>query len=253
MGGALYHKVKGGTGAIIQALADQLDEKQVLLNKKVTSIHPKKDSVAVYTQYGDAIEADCVIVAIPPKVAAHQMLLPLEPEVEQIMKHTHTWMGESSKFTVFTDQDYWKCQNLSGFVFSNYDLIREMQDHSTKDTFGFTGFLQPTTGQMHSSEDRRRQAIREIESLMDIPEAHILGYEDFLWGTHFSDEVNGNYNAHLMPHQNNGHNIYQQAHCNGRVVFAGAETSAINPGYMEGAVISAYRAISLVNKGFNQA
>ena len=60
------------------------------------------------------------------------------------------------------------------------------------------------------------------------------------------DQQRKNYNTDLLPHQNNGHPFYLQPHFNHHLFFAGAETSPMNPGYMEGAVRSAYHAVHLM-------
>ncbi len=48
------------------------------------------------------------------------------------------------------------------------------------------------------------------------------------------------YDDHILPHQHNGHPAYQNAYNEGRLYLAGSETATQFPGYMEGAVRSAY-------------
>ena len=47
------------------------------------------------------------------------------------------------------------------------------------------------------------------------------------------------YQNHVLPHQYNGHAIYQEAYMQGKLWIAGTETSTAFPGYMEGAIRSA--------------
>lgn len=253
MNAAVYHKVEGGTGTIIEALSDQLDNDQVQLNKKVKSIIFSEDSVKIVIRDGTTIDASKVVIAVPPKLVAEQ--IDIEPVLDQdeIMASTHTWMAESSKFAVLLDKDYWRTNNLSGFVFSNYGLIREMQDHSTEDgkSFGLLGFLQPNQGLTTDATKRKQLIFEELHQLFGIEENSIIGYDDFLWNRHFADDRNQNINASLMAHQNNGHSIYLSSHYQNRLFFAGAETSPTNPGYMEGAVSSANRAIELLEKSMS--
>jgi len=166
------------------------------------------------------------------------------------MQSTHTWMGDSAKFTVLLDGDYWRTNNLSGFVYSNYGLIREVQDHSAGDgaSFGLLGFIQPMGALTYNFEKRKQVVFQELKELFGIHEENILAYDDFLWGEYFVDEQHKNYNTDLIPHQNNGHSYYLQPHFDNHLFFAGAETSPTNPGYMEGAVSSAYRAVRLLLK-----
>ncbi len=247
--GAIYHKIKNGTGAIIQALSDHFGADRILLNKTVIALVYQNDYFTLTIDDGSIITGAKVIITVPPNVIAHQIRI--SPKLDnQLMQLTHTWMGDSAKFTVLLDRDYWKTNNLSGFVSSNYGLICEMQDHSAHDgkSFGLVGFIRPTGELIRNFESRKKVVARELKELFGIHEDHILAYDDFLWGEYFVDEKHKNYNTNLLPHQNNGHSFYLQSHFDGRLFFAGAETSPFNPGYMEGAVISAYRAASLLLK-----
>ena len=48
------------------------------------------------------------------------------------------------------------------------------------------------------------------------------------------------YEKYVLPHQNNGHPVFQQSFLEHRLFVAGSETAASFPGYMDGAVRSAY-------------
>lgn len=248
MNGAIYHKVEGGTGAIIQALSQKLNADRVLLNKKVVEMVYQDGQISLTMEDGSVIKGNKVIIAVPPKAIVTQIKISPQLDIHQVMQSTHTWMGESSKFTVLLDKDYWRIKKLSGFVFSNYGLIREMQDHSSEDgkSFGLLGFMQPTAELISDFQKRKQAFIQELIELFDLKAENVLAYEDFLWGENFSDDRNQNYNANLAPHQNNGHEVYHQAHFDQCLLFAGAECSATNPGYMEGAVKSAYQAVKLL-------
>jgi monoamine oxidase len=248
MNGALYHKIKGGTGAIIQALADHFSAEDIRLNTKVVGLDYQSESIKLTTADGLIMDANQVIITIPPKMIAERMNITPALDNPHVLQSTHTWMGESSKFTVLLDKDYWRINNLSGFVYSNYGLIREMQDHQTTDgkSFGLLGFIQPTSELVDDFDKRKHAVVQELMELFNIDEENVLAYDDFLWGQYFVDAAHQNYNTHLASHQNNGHALYQISHFGGRLFFAGAETSSNNPGYMEGAVSSAYRAVHLL-------
>jgi monoamine oxidase len=249
MSGAIYHKVENGTGAIIQALSDQLDADRVLLNKKVVALTYQNKVITLTMDDGSIIEGTKVIITVPPKVIADQINITPQLKNDQLMQSTHTWMGDSAKFTVLLDRDYWRTNNLSGFVYSNYGLIREMQDHNTPDgkSFGLLGFIQPMGALVIDFEKRKQLVFQELKELFGIHKENILAYDDFLWGEYFIDGQHQNFNTNLTPHQNNGHSFYLQSHFDDHLFFAGAETSPTNPGYMEGAVKSAYRAVSLLS------
>lgn len=249
MNGAVYHKIKGGTGAIIRELENHVGTAAILLNTKVEAINATDIGITIKAANGSIFSAKSVIVTVPPKsLASHIEITPALTN-HDIMESTHTWMGDSAKFTAWFDQDYWRKSKHSGFLFSNYGLIREMQDHSS-DAFGFglVGFIQPTSDLINDFEKRRKAAILEFTEIFNIREENVLAYDDFIWGDYFQDVKGRNHNVGLMPHQNNGHPIYLSAHLDHRLFFAGAETSPTNPGYMEGAVKSAFRAVNLLLK-----
>jgi monoamine oxidase len=250
MNGASYHKVKGGTSSIIQALADQLDADRILLNKKVVAITYENKCIVLTIDDGSIIRGSKVIITVPPKAIAHQIHINPPLDNQHFMKSTHTWMADAAKFTVLLDRDYWRSHKLSGFAYSNYGLIREIQDHSAPNgtSFGLLGFIQPMGELVNNFKKRKQVAFQELKELFGIEEAHILAYDDFLWGEYYVDEQQQNFNTDLVPHQNNGHAFYLQSHFDNHLFFAGAETSPSNPGYMEGAVKSAYRAVSLLLK-----
>ncbi len=249
MQGAVYHKVQGGTGVIIQALADRVGDLNINTNSIVNEIDFSEDQCIITAKDGRTFEAECVILAVPPKVISEHITFSPSLGIEEILKSTHTWMGESTKFTVLFDQDYWRQRGLSGFVYSNYGLIREMQDHSTPEEqiFALLGFLQPINDLLLDFDKRRQKVIQELMELFDIKNENILAYDDCLWVEYFSNKMGISFNRALAPHQNNGHTEFLKAHFDGRLIFAGAETSPVNPGYMEGAVRSAHRAVALLN------
>ena len=182
--GAIYHKVKGGTGAIIQALANQMEAERILLNQKVRELVYENEAITVSMDDGSTIKATKVIITVPPKAIADQIKITPTLNNHHLMQATHTWMGDSAKFTVVLDADYWRTHNLSGFVYSNYGLIREVQDHSADDGswFGLLGFIQPMGGLVDSFEERKQVVFQELKELFGIHAKNILAYDDFLWG-----------------------------------------------------------------------
>jgi len=248
--GATYHKVIGGTGTIVQALADHLDAERILLNNKVVDLVHQNECITLTMDDGSIMKGAKVIITVPPKVIADHINITPQLDNFHVMQSTHTWMGDSAKFTVLLDEDYWRANNLSGFVYSNHGLIREIQDHSADDgeSFGLLGFIMPV-GALTSNFEKRKEAVfQELNELFGILEKNILAYDDFLWGEYFVDKQQNNYNKDLMPHQNNGHSFYLKSHFDDKLFFAGAETSGSNPGYMEAAVSSAYRAVRMLLK-----
>ena len=53
-----------------------------------------------------------------------------------------------------------------------------------------------------------------------------------------------------MPHQNNGHEVYQKAYLHNRLFIAGTETAQNFGGYMEGSVRSAQVVVNEILKQY---
>ena len=64
-----------------------------------------------------------------------------------------------------------------------------------------------------------------------------LTYEETVWRN--EPFTFSSYDTHVLPHQNNGHAVFQQPYLNGQLFIAGAESAQRHPGYMDGAVASA--------------
>jgi monoamine oxidase len=89
-----------------------------------------------------------------------------------------------------------------------------------------------------SREERRQMVLRQLRKFYsDAAENNLISYHEAVW----RDEAftYSNYDEHVLPHQHNGHELFSGSYFDGRLHLAGAETSRLHPGYMEGAVKSA--------------
>lgn len=248
MNGTIYHKVEGGTSRIIEVLENKIGKANIKLDAKVKALNFREDDVVITLSDGHEFLTDKVILALPPKSINEEVEFLPDLGAKNLLESTHTWMGESSKFSVAMDDDYWRKKGLSGFIYSNYGLIREAQDHSSSDgsTFGLVGFLSVDDELKEDFEKRKQLVIAELNDLLGIQGENILAYDDCLWGKSFTTKNGDNYNQDLMAHQFNGHSFYLKSYYDNRLLFIGAETSSTHPGYMEGAVRSARRVLGFI-------
>ena len=157
--------------------------------------------------------------------------------VTQIGKQTHTWMGESIKISLTYSNPFWR-KNASGTIVSNVGPIHEMYDHSNYEDnhFGLKGFLNGSYFSMTKME-RLDLIMNQLEKYYGVSVRNFITYEETVWRNEiftFSD-----YETHILPHQNNGHLIFQQSFLDGKLWIAGSETASKFSGYMDGAVRSA--------------
>jgi monoamine oxidase len=64
-----------------------------------------------------------------------------------------------------------------------------------------------------------------------------IDYKELVWAK--EKYTFAPYKEHVLPHQHNGHPLFQNSYLKGRLYVGGSETASQFPGYMEGAVQSA--------------
>ena len=80
--------------------------------------------------------ARMVVTTIPPQLLANTVTFspPLSDNVMEIMKNTHTWMGEATKGAVTYSTPFWRDKELAGALYSNSGPFIQMYDQSGHDS-----------------------------------------------------------------------------------------------------------------------
>jgi len=245
-GGQEYHKVVAGTIEIIEALKNLIDPKNIEVNSKVVTIHDQKNFIEVITDNNQIFKARNVVVTIPPKLLAStvQFIPKLSESVNNLRLKTHTWMADSIKFSIEYKKPFWRQKGLAGYALSNVGVVREIQDHvnENENLFGLVGFLQLSPKQYHwTKTERKDNVVKDLIRLLGAEAANYIDYEDKIWANEYLTSTGLAVNDGLYAHQFNGNSGIITPEMNNKLFFAGAETSIVNPGYMEGAVKSAFR------------
>lgn len=246
-GGEPSYRIKGGTDRIITALQGTLDEKQMICSSPVEAIREISEGLEVYTP-GETYRAKMVISTLPPRLLASLVTFspPLPDELITLAGQTHTWMSESIKIGFTYDEAFWLKPGSSGTLFSNAGPITEFYDHSLDGRYGLVGFMHDS---FHSEmPDRRKElALAQLTRFYGEPATRYKSYHECVWSQ--EKHTHSPHKNFIVPHQNNGHPIFRQSFMNGRLILSGTETAASHPGYMEGAVASAERAVEEVVGG----
>lgn len=232
-------RIKNGTNSIIQALANNLNQEQISLNTIVSSISETEDHLRLHTNQ-QTLKAKIVVSTLPPFLFLNTIdVQPKLPEtLTSIMTQTHTWMGDSIKVSLSFAEPFWRTNHWSGTIFSNVGPIPEMYDHADfeDNKFALKGFL---NGAYYSVSKAERLALvlNQLRKYYGTKVDEYLHYEEKVWRQEpFTFTP---YQSHILPHQNNGNPIYQQAFLNNKLYVAGSETASQFPGYMDGAIRSA--------------
>ena len=235
------YRIAGGTDSLISALADHLDKNQILLDQPVTSIQ-KNDTVLDIETDSDRFKADIIISTLPPKLLVTNIHFSpsLPDELTDIAAQAHTWMAEAIKVALTFEEPFWRNPESSGTIFSNVGPVDEMYDHSGNNHFALKGFMNGAYYSV-SREKRKQLVIQQLRRFYDEKMDTYRSYRERVWKKEtftYSD-----YDQHIIPHQHNGHPIFQNVFLDKRLLVAGAETASEFPGYMDGAVESAKRAV----------
>ena len=232
-------RVQGGTEQIINALSNHVNDSDILLDQTVSKIISDESGLNIRTS-DYTIESQLVVSTLPPNLLAKSIdCSPTLPSnLLELAQTTHTWMGESIKIALTYEEPFWRNKNLSGTIMSNVGPIGEMYDHSNfEDSFyALKGFFSSNYFSV-SRDERLAMIMKQLKKYFGSKAEKYLNYEEVVWRNEpFSFAP---YSSHVLPHQNNGHQLYQQSYMDGKLIIGGTETSTSYPGYMEGAVHSA--------------
>lgn len=234
------YRIKGGTSTLIKKLESLIPAEAIHLSSKVNAVSKEGNEMIVQCE-NESFQSQKVVSTLPPYLL--NQTIDISPELPSpttsIMNETHTWMGESIKIGLYFKEPFWRDEKLSGTIFSNVGPIPEFYDHSNfeDNLFALKGFLNGSYYSV-SKEERLDIILKQLRKYYGKLVDEFIDYEETVWSQErftFSP-----YQGHILPHQHNGHPIFQKLHHDGQFFIAGSETSSHFPGYMNGAVASAY-------------
>ena len=137
--------LKGGFGALISAISDNIPHERKRLNAEIISLTNKTNQVSAALVSGEEITADQVVLALPPRLAAQINLSPRLPNSTlKSMQNIATWMAGEAKAIAVYDRPFWRDAGLSGDAMSRHGPMVEIRDASPDQggpyaLFGFIG------------------------------------------------------------------------------------------------------------------
>jgi monoamine oxidase len=189
------------------------------------------------------------VMALPPRLALDNLAFTpdLPAEVEDVLRHTPTWMATALKCVAVYEEPFWREAGLSGLAYSSGGPLREVHDAGNDDgsLAALWGFLSPLHEFRDLGFDERRELVFEQLGRLFGPAAtDPLRYLERDWSgdPYTNDEVFW-VPRDLLPY---GHPVFSEPLFGGRLVWAGSETSDEGGGHMEGAVASGERAARLI-------
>ena len=238
-------RLEGGMSDLTEALLDRLPQARKQANAHVVALEHTRSGIRISLADGNAIEADRVVLAMPPRIAADLTFSPALPQATvQAMRSVATWMAGQAKAVAVYDRAFWREAGLSGDAMSRRGPMVEIHDASPAEggpfaLFGFIG----VPPQARADAQTLRQAIvaqfvRLFGSDADQPRAVFLKDWAFdpLTATPADASPQYSHPSYGMP--SSLENLWD-----GRVVFAGTEVAKGYGGYIEGALEAAEAAL----------
>jgi len=240
-GGAQEHRVVGGTHLISERMAAELGER-VRLNTVVRDIAQDDDGVVV-TFEGGQVSGSHVVVAVPTTLASRFRYSPPLPSARDALTQQMP-AGSVIKYHVAYSTPFWREDGLSGFVLGLDSAFGVVLDNSPNDAscgvlVGFIEGAHARTAAEQTADERRAAVIAQLVEYFGPQAAEPIEVIEQDWMA--EEFTRGCYGGRL------GAGVWTQygralAAPVGRIHWAGAETSDVWNGYMDGAIRSGRRA-----------
>ena len=244
------YRIVGGTEELIQKMGQKLNHTQILLAKAIKKIEINGSDLIVSTE-DESFEADFIINTIPPCLFAETVEVGqlLDLSLLDLMKSTHTWMGDSIKIAIRYEKPFWKVNESSGTIFSNVGPATEMYDQSdvTNEVHALVGFMNGAYFSL-TSEKRKEMLVNQLVSYYGSEAKEFVTYDEAVWKN--EKYTFHEYGNHVLPKQHCGHPAYQKAHMDGRFYLVGAEIGQVAHGHMEAVLASAKNTVELIADSF---
>jgi monoamine oxidase len=244
-GGAQQDRLEGGAQTLALGLAASLGER-LLLGSAVERIEQSEAGVRVLTA-GHEVQAQRVIVAVPPAIAARIELDPPPPPLRRELGE-RLQPGALTKCVALYAEPFWRADGLSGEAVTDAGPVTLTFDCSPRDgssgvMLGFVGGPEARELAAMAPSERRVAVLACFERLYGPRAAEPLDYAEQAWAT--EPWSGGGPTSNFAP---GGWTACGPALREplGRIHWAGTETATVWSGYMEGALQAGDRAATEV-------
>lgn len=241
-------RIVGGFGALIDAMATPIPQHQWRLNAHVTHLSQTPNGINATLSDGTKIEADHVILALPPRMAANITFTPSLPEnAMQAMQNVSTWMAGQAKATAVYDTPFWRNDVLSGDAQSRCGPMVEIHDASpaSEDCFALFGFIGVPAQARRDEQALRQHLVAQLTRLFGpkAAEPTQLFVKDWALDPHTATQDDL---APLFAHPHYGLPRSMTGLWNDKLHFAGTEVAPEFGGYIEGALEAAENVLTAI-------
>lgn len=237
--------IHGGAGQIPPLIAAELEGK-LRLGEPALRIYQDDEGVEVETAKG-RYRGKFVIVAMPPHLSGRILYTPALPSIRQQLTQ-RVPMGSCAKVHVSYSHPFWRDKGLAGIALGNCQTIELCADSSDPET-GLGLMVAFVAGDRYKdwralSDVQRRSAILADLALYFGEEALSPStYDEMDWPS--EPWTGGGYAAFMPPGvwTSFGPALTEPI---GRIYWAGTEMAEVWPGFFEGAIRTAEKAVSAI-------
>lgn len=240
-GGAQESRLRGGSQLLSLRVAKELGAR-VVLGAAVSRLAQSGGRVIATTAKG-TFRARHAIVAVPPALAGQIAYEPgLSALHAQLLQRVP--MGTVIKCEVIYDTPFWRADGLAGYTNADIDPVRLTFDNTPAGSKRgvLAAFVEGRRARLwtrRSAAARKRAVLANLTAFYGPRAARPVRYLEHPW----TDDpwTRGCYGGFMAPGVMVDYGA-QLRRAEGRIHFAGTETSEYWPGYMDGAVRSGERA-----------
>ena len=242
-------RIRGGIGALVEALAAGLPQERIRTGMQVTAAQLREDEIFLNVRGAADVAARHMLFALPPRLIEQTIRFTpeLPADVRARWRGTPTWMAPHAKFLATYPRPFWRQAGLSGTAQSLAGPMTEIHDASRAANgegaalFGFLGVPAPVRAKAGEAA-MRHHCLAQLARLFG-PEASAPD------AAHFKDWAADPFTATAADDEAGGHPEPQSAPWfdaawSARAAMAGSETAREHPGYLEGALAAAEAAVA---------
>ncbi|MFV2116600.1 flavin monoamine oxidase family protein [Micromonospora sp. LOL_025] len=241
-GGAQQDRIIGGPPVLAEALAAALGPDAVRLSAPVRAIAQERAGVVVHTDT-DRVEADAVVVAVPPTLAGRIRYDPPLPPLRDALTQRMP-MGSAIKVHAIYPEPFWRADGRSGVAFCLAGPVTETVDNSTPASprgvlTAFSYGPEANALRRMPPQDRRASLLDALAAVAGPAARRPDEFVEYDWS---ADEwTRGCFCGAPTPGSwcGYGPELRQPV---GRVHWAGTETATRWAGYLDGAIEAGERA-----------
>jgi len=244
-------RLRGGPQSLVNALANSVGTSTIAVDNQVEALTDKTKHIEAVTSRRKW-QARCVVIAAPLRIAVKDISYspPLSDKHRDLMQSSATWMASHAKAVLIYQRAFWREANLSGRVASQIGPLVEVNDHCGEDgtpaaLFGFIGVPAATRAE-HSEQlvdAIKAQMIRCFGEQAAHPQSIVI--QDWATNPYICTQRDID---ETPQHPGVLPDLIRQSSWDGRLFFAAAETSAVSPGLLDGALDAAQKTAQLLCK-----